>query len=69
MYRIAIAILGEPSYIMNKFDINWFPCLNLGHDKVNIASLQATIKRATRTELRRNSHLLVLLDLQKLKHQ
>ena len=38
---------------MNKSDIDWFPCLNLGHDKVNITSLQAASERATRTEQRR----------------
>ena len=57
---------------MNKFDINWFPCLNLGHDKVNIASLQAAIKRAKRTELRRKrmeEPSASPSDLQKLKHQ
>ena len=45
--------LEVPAYIMNKSDIDWFPCLNLGHDKVNITSLQAASERATRTEQRR----------------
>ena len=38
---------------MNKSDIDWFPCLHLGHDKVNIIALQAANERATRTELRK----------------
>lgn len=32
---------------MNKSDIDWFPCLNLGHNKVNITSLKAANERAT----------------------
>ena len=38
---------------MSKSDVDWFPCLNLGHDKVSITSLQPANERATRTELRR----------------
>ena len=39
--------------IMYKSNIDWFTCLNLGHNKVNIATLQAANKRATCTEQRR----------------
>ena len=38
---------------MYKSDIDWCPCLNLGHDKVNITSLEAASERATRTKQRR----------------
>ena len=37
---------------MSKFDVDWAPCLNLGHDKINVSTLQAASDRATRTELR-----------------
>jgi len=37
---------------MSKSDVDWFPCLNLEHDKVSISSLQATNKKAMNTELR-----------------
>ena len=32
--------------------MDWAPCLNLGHDKINVSTLQAASDRATRTELR-----------------
>ena len=38
---------------MYKSHIDWFPCLNLGHDKVNMATLQAIDERAKRTEQRK----------------
>ena len=38
---------------MYKSDIDWCPCLNLGHGKVNITSLEAASERATRTKQRR----------------
>ena len=38
---------------MYKSHVDWFPCLNLGHDKVNMATLQAADERAARTEQRR----------------
>jgi len=37
---------------MSKSDVDWFPCLNLGHDKVSISSLQAANERIMHTELR-----------------
>jgi len=44
--------LGEPSHIMSMSDVDWLPCLNLGHDKVSISSLQVANERTTHTELR-----------------
>ena len=38
---------------MKTFDVDWAPCINLGHDKVNVSTLQAASDRAIRTEQRR----------------
>jgi len=38
---------------MKRWDVDWAPSLNLGHDKVNLNALQAASDRATRTEMRR----------------
>ena len=37
---------------MNKFDVDWCPSVNLGHDKINVDALQNTSERAERTALR-----------------
>ena len=34
---------------MNKSDIDWFPCLNLGHDKVNISTYIISLQGANET--------------------
>ncbi|XP_065905689.1 uncharacterized protein [Dysidea avara] len=44
---------GKPAYVMKTFDVDWTPCINLGHDKVNVGTLQAASDRAIRTEQRR----------------
>ena len=38
---------------MSKHDVDWAPCKNLGHSKVNMSTLQAASDRATRTKQRR----------------
>ena len=38
---------------MYKLDIDWYPCLNLGHGKVNITSLEAASERVTCTKQRK----------------
>ena len=44
--------LGKPAYEMSKFVVDWAPCINLGHEKINVSTLQAASDRATRTEMR-----------------
>ena len=38
---------------MNKFDVDWRPTLNLGHNKTNVNALEAAQVRAIRTAARR----------------
>jgi len=38
---------------MCKHDVDWAPCKNLGHKKVDVSTLQAASDRATRTKKRR----------------
>ena len=38
---------------MSKFDVDWAPCINLGHEKINVSTLQAASDRAAQTEMRR----------------
>jgi len=35
---------------MSKFDVDWAPCINLGHEKINVSTLQAA---SDRTKIRR----------------
>ena len=58
-YRLVVAcqylllILEKPAYEISKHDVDWAPCKNLGHNKVNMSTLQAASDRATRTKRRR----------------
>ena len=38
---------------MNKFDVDWQPTLNLGHNKTNVNALEAAQERAIRTAARK----------------
>ena len=53
MFLVQEFYVGAPSNIMHKSDVGWFPCLSLGHEKVDMATLQAADERATQTEERR----------------
>jgi len=44
-----LLVLGKPAYEMNKHNVDWAPCINLGHKKVDMSILQAARDRATRT--------------------
>jgi len=48
-----LLVLGKPAYKMNKHDVDWAPCINLGHNKVDMSILQAARDRATRTKQRK----------------
>ena len=50
---LLLIILGKPAYEKSKHDVYWAPCKNLGHNKVNMSTLQAASDRATRTKQRR----------------
>ena len=46
-------VVEKPAYEMNKHDVDWAPCINMGHNKVDISTLQAARNRATRTKQKR----------------
>jgi len=48
-----INYLGKPAYEMSRYDVDWAPCKNLGHNKVKMSALQAANEKAERTKLRR----------------
>ena len=50
---IAVLYVGEPAYIMDKSNVDWAPCLHLGHDKIKLSVLQSASERAMQTESRR----------------
>ena len=38
---------------MDKSNVDWAPCLHLGHDKIKLSVLQSASERAMQTESRR----------------
>ena len=49
--------VGKPANTMDKFNMDWFPTRELGHNKVDIATLEAANERAQRTQLRNKKGL------------
>ena len=47
---IVVLYVGEPACIMDKSNVNWAPCLLLGHGKIKLSVLQSASERAMRTE-------------------
>jgi len=45
---LYFAVVGKPVNPMDKFNMDWFPTRELGHNKVDIAALEAAHKRAQR---------------------
>ena len=35
------AVVGKPANTMDKFNMDWFPTREMGHNKVDIAALEA----------------------------
>ena len=44
---------GKPADIMNTFDVDWRPCLLLGHNRIDIKALEAAQEKYERTKARR----------------
>ena len=44
---------GKPAYVMDRSNVDWTPCLELGHHKISASALQEASGRATYTALRR----------------
>ena len=38
---------------MDKFDVDWWPTLRLGHEKIDVDALEPAQERATRAAARR----------------
>jgi len=49
---LYFAVVRKPANLMDKFNMDWFPTRELGHNKVDIAALKVAYKRAQRTQLR-----------------
>ena len=50
-------LVGKPADIMDKSNIDWFPTVELGHSKINMASLKVANQQAARTD-QRNKRIL-----------
>ena len=48
--QLLITFLGKVADPMKKYDIDWFPTLNLGHNKIDVAAVLAANKRALQRE-------------------
>ena len=44
------AVLGKPANTMDKYNIDWFPTLELGHDKLDVAAVHAASERTSERE-------------------
>ena len=60
LVRNNIHYTGKPANIMYKSDVDWAPCLLLGHQKINLTVLEAAHERAKRYDARRKKLISVL---------
>jgi len=44
--------VGKPADKMNKHDVDWFPTLELGHNKLDMETIHAASERASEREAR-----------------
>ena len=50
-------VVGKPVNTMDKFNMDWFPTRELGHNKVDIAAFEAANERAQHTQLRNKKRM------------
>lgn len=41
-----LCFVGKPAYIMDKSNVDWFPTVELGHNKVNVSTQEDACERA-----------------------
>ena len=57
MQLLVLIFTGKPAYVMNKDDIDWAPCLELGHSKSREKEVANAEERAKRAQARRKKSM------------